>query len=195
MRSLIADAVHHAASRLFEPSVIHVAPINTIGCFLLQHLMQREYRPVAGSVNIAAGGTPFGLEARLDQIDAHEYYLWIEAVDEQGRVELVDFASRYWRDWAKGLGVLWIGDAPPGAVWAWKDEVEPSFARYDSHPEITERIQYTIMRAVSQRDPEGPVQVWEDAINDAIQYIASTEEGLAYLAEAGLAEPIDGEEA
>lgn len=190
-QELIGDAVHYAASKLFEPSVIHAAPINTIGCFLLQHLMQREYRPVAGSINVAAGGTPFGLEAKLEQLDAHEYYLWIEAPREDGRVELVDFASRYWRNWAKGIGVLWLGAPPPDVVWAWKNELSADLARYDGQPEITERVQYTVSTAVARRSPEGPVQAWEDAINDAIHFIASSEQGLAFLAETGLAEPID----
>ncbi|MDX9972112.1 MAG: hypothetical protein RBU21_03875 [FCB group bacterium] len=190
-RELIGDAVHYAASKLFEPSVIHAAPINTIGCFLLQHLMQREFRPVAGSIGVVAGGTPFGLEADLAKIEAHEYYVWIEARHEDGRIEVVDFASRYWRAWAKGVGVLWIGASPPDVVWAWKDEVAADLARYETEPEITERVRYTVSAAVEQRSPEGPVQAWEDAINDAIHFVASSERGLAFLAEAGLAEPVD----
>lgn len=193
IRTLVADAVHHAVSKLFEPSVIHVAPVNTIGCFLLQHLRQREYRPVAGSVRVRAGGTPFGLEASLAEIDAHEYYVWAEAAHPDGRIELVDFAARYWRDWARGLGVLWVGGPSPAAVWDWKDEVPPELAEYETDPEITARVQYTVGRAIAERDAQGPVQAWEDAINDAIQYMAASEEGIAFLAGAGLAEPLDEE--
>lgn len=190
-RAMVADAVHHAISKLFEPSVHHVAPINTIGSFLLQHLMRREYRPVAGSVRIRAGGTPFGLEADLAQIDAHEYYVWCACRHGDGRVEIVDFCARYWRDWARGLGQLWIGAAPPEVVWAWDDELPHDFAEYEVHTDITRRVQYTVARAIAERDPGGPVGTWENAINDAIHFIASSEEGLAFLADAGLAEPID----
>ncbi len=191
LQALVADAVHHAASKLFQPSVIHVAPINTIGCFLLQHLFRREYRPVTGSIRIRSGGTPFGIEARIEDIDAHEYYLWLEAPHAEGRVELVDFASRYWPDWAKGLGQLWVGPPPPPAVWTWKSELAPDFAEYELHDNITAHVQRAVGEAIARRAPDSPVDAWEKAINDAIDYIAQTDQGLAFLVESGLAEPLE----
>ena len=120
LRAIIGDAVHHAVSKLFEPTVVHAAPINTVGCFLLQHLFGRSYQPVCGSIAIQAAGTPFGLEARADDLDSHEYYLWGELVHDDGSIEQVDFAARYWPAWAKGIGILWVGRPVPTPLWTLK---------------------------------------------------------------------------
>ncbi len=195
VQHLIADALHHAVSRVMDPSVNHIAPINTIGCFLLQHFFHREYRPVAGSVRIHAGGQSFGREARVEDLENHEYYLWVQAVGEDGRVELVDFGARYWRDWAKSEGVLWLKDAPEPVMWQWLDEVSPDTAVYEPHSDLTHGIQEGVGRAIAHRQKGDVVDTWENAINDAIDYLMEDEAGLRFLVETGIAEPIEEDEA
>lgn len=192
VQHILADALHHAVSRVMDPSINHIAPINTIGCFLLQHFLKREYRPVAGSIRVATGGQALAREARVQDIENHEYYLWVEALYEDGRVELVDFGARYWRDWAKSEGVLWIGPTPPTVLWAWKDSVAADQAIYEKHDAITSTIQTGVGRAIAHRQKGDVVDTWENAINDAIDYLMEDEVGLRFLVEVGIAEPIEG---
>lgn len=195
VRRIIADALHHAVSQVMDPSIDHVAPINTIGCFLLQHFFHRAYRPVAGSVRVHAGAQSFGREARIEDLENHEYYLWIQAEDDEGRVELVDFGARYWRAWAKTEGVLWVKDAPEPVVWQWTDQLAPDCAAYEPHPGLTHGIQEGVGRAIAHRRKGDVVDTWENAINDAIDYMMEDEVGLRFLVDAGIAEPIDEDEA
>lgn len=188
---LIADAVHHAVSKLFDPSILHIAPINTIGCFLLQHLFGRDFRPVCGSVRLHTGGQTFGIEAAVDKLDEHEYYLWIESHEEEGPVELIDFGARYWPEWAQGMGVLWLGERPPSAIWMPKAAVPGALVEYATDPEVTQTVQNSVGRAIVHRQPEGLVEAWEKAINDAVDYLATTEGGMEFLVQAGLAEPLE----
>ena len=64
-------------------------------------------------------------------------------------------------------------------------------ATYTVDDAITEAVQGAIGRAIAVRDTESPVTTWENAINDAIDYVASTDAGLAHMVQCGLAEPID----
>jgi hypothetical protein len=195
VRRLIGDALHHAVAKLFEPSIIHIAPINTIGCFLLQHLFRREYRPVCGSVRVRGGGQPFALEADPSEIEAHEYYLWIDAVHPDGKVERVDFGTRYWTEWARGMGVLWLGGKPPAPLWGWAADLPADLAEYEFEPTITARVQNLIGEAIAHRTEDSPAATWEKAINDALDYMAATDEGMAFLVQVGAAEPIEDDEA
>ena len=109
VREGIASAWHDSLSAVMTPGITHIAPINTIGCFLLRHITGIQYVPVAGSITVNAGAQRFGMVALPERIAEHEYYLWSEARFEDGSVALADFGSRYWKQWAQDKGVLWTG--------------------------------------------------------------------------------------
>ncbi len=193
VREVIADSLHGALLKFMEPSVMHIGPINTIGCFLLKHLTGDGYVPVAGSVEVRCGGAPFGIQAHIENIDIHGYYVWIECDRGAEGIELVDFGARYWKPWALEEGVLWAGPSPPKCSWGLKHEVK-GFAEYTPHQEISNTVRRAIEEAVAVQQPESSVAKWEAAINDAIAAMLDTEDGLHYLVDAGIAKPVEDEE-
>lgn len=192
VRAIISDSLHAALSRFMQPSVTHIGPINTIGCFLLKHLTGEEFVPVAGSIEVRCGGTPFGIQAHIENIDIHGYYVWIEC-DRGDSVELVDFGCRYWKQWAADEGVLWTTPPPPAFAWGPKPQLN-DIAEYSGHYEITNAVRRAIQDAVAVLKPNSSVANWETAINDSIDGILNTEAGLEFLIQAGIAKPVDEEE-
>jgi hypothetical protein len=190
VRTVVADALHDALTDVMEPSITHIAPINTIGCFLLRHITGVQYVPVAGSITVNAGAQRFGIVAQPERIDDHEYYVWSEARYAEGEAEIVDFGSRYWKDWAEKEGVLWVGEPPPPAVWAWRAELPETVAYYEEQPGVTNDVRGAIEQAVSSADPDPSVQVWEQTINAALEKLMENDESHAYLHERGVIEPL-----
>lgn len=189
MREGVADALHESLAAVMDPGITHIAPINTIGCFLLRHLTGIEYVPVAGSITVNAGAQRFGMVALPERIADHEYYLWSEARFEDGSVALADFGSRYWKAWAQEKGVLWTGDAPPDAVWDRRADVPATLAHYEEEPSITNDVRGAIEQAVSTPEPEGAIKVWEDTINATIDRLLISDVCRAYLEDRGIVEP------
>jgi hypothetical protein len=192
VREVIADSLHAALLKFMQPSVMHIGPINTIGCFLLKHLTGDGFVPVAGSVEVRCGGTPFGIQAHIENIDIHAYYVWIECDRGAHGIEVVDFGARYWKPWASGEGILWSGPSPPKFVWGLHDELN-GYARYSPHDEISDTVRRAIEDAVAVLKPDSSVEKWETAINDAIDAMLDTEAGLDYLIKTGIARPVDEE--
>jgi len=193
VREVIADSLHAAMLNIMEPSVMHIAPINTLGCFLLKYLTRDNYVPVAGSVEVRCGGAPFGLQAHVENIDIHAYYVWIECNRGPGGIELVDFGTRYWQAWAADEGVLWSAPPPPRFLWQGKDTVD-SVAGFEANYEITVALQKAVQDAVTAQKPDATVLRWESAINDAIERMLDSQAGLQFLLDVGLAKPVDEEE-
>lgn len=188
VRAAIADALHDAITGIMQPSTTHIAPINTIGCFLLWHVTGVQYVPVAGSITVNAGVQRFGIVALPERTEDHEYYVWCEARYEDGSVALVDFGTRYWKAWADEKGVPWEGDTPPNALWDWRDDIPETLAYYDEHPEITNSVRVAIEQAVSANDPESAVHIWEQTVNTALNRLMDIEVGRIYLEERGVIE-------
>ena len=192
VREVIADSLHSALLKFMEPSVMHIGPINTVGCFLLKHLTGEGYVPVAGSIEVQCGGVPFGVQAHIENIDIHGYYVWIECDRGAKGIELIDFGARYWKPWASDEGVLWAGPSPPKFTWGTRDELN-GYAHYTPHDEISATVRRAIEDAVAVLKPDSSVAKWESAINDAIDAMLDTEAGLDYLIRAGIAKPVDEE--
>ncbi|MBX7258454.1 MAG: hypothetical protein K1Y02_18975 [Candidatus Hydrogenedentes bacterium] len=191
IRKIIADALHASLSEAMTPSITHIGPINTIGCFLLKHLTGVNAEPVAGSIEVRCGGVPFGLEAHVENVEDHMYYVWIEAdLGDQG-VELIDFGSRYWREWAGEQFALWGGAPPPTVVWAQKAEIPPSVVEYTQNEEITYLVREGIHRVIVEQEDESCVTVWEQVINSTIDHLMENDTGLQYLVDIGIAEPVE----
>ncbi len=193
VREVIADSLHAALLNIMQPSVTHIGPINTIGCFLLKYLTRDNYAPVAGSLEVRCGGAPFGIQAHVENIDIHAYYVWIECHRGADGVELVDFGTRYWQAWAADEGAPWTASPPPRFLWQPKEEVGP-VAEYGANYEITVAVQKAVEKAVTAQNPDAKVMRWEVAINDAIERMLDSEAGLKYLLDAGLAKPVDDDE-
>jgi hypothetical protein len=193
VRDVIAESLHVALLRMMHPSIMHIGPINTIGCFLLKYLTGEDYVPVAGSIEVRCGGTPFGLQAHIENIDIHAYYVWIECDRGAGGTELVDFGSRYWRSWASDEGALWTAPSPPNYIWERKDHLSGT-AEYVTHHEISAIVLHAIENAVSAQEPEANVKRWETVINSAVDHMLDTKAGLRFLIDAGIAQPADEEE-
>ncbi len=194
VRQVIADALHESLSEAMTPSITHIGPINAIGCFLLKHITGVNAVPVAGSIEVACGGVPFGMEAHIENVEAHMYYVWIEADLEEQGVEVVDFGSRYWREWAGEQFALWAGAPPPPFIWGPKAALPSSIVHYAAHDEITEIVRDGINRAICEQEDETCVALWEEVINATIDRLMENDTGLQYLVDAGIAEPIDDEE-
>jgi hypothetical protein len=194
VRQVIADALHESLSEALTPSITHIGPINAIGCFLLKHITGVNAVPVAGSIEVACGGVPFGMEAHIENVETHLYYVWIEADLEDQGVELVDFGSRYWREWADEQFALWAGAPPPPFIWGPKAELPSNIVQYTAHDEITEIVRDGINRAICEQEDEACVALWEEVINATIDRLMENDTGLQYLVDAGIAEPIDDEE-
>lgn len=188
VRDAIAEALHDALTAVMDPAITHIAPINTIGCFLLRHVTGVQYVPVAGSITVNAGAQRFGMVALPERIADHEYYLWAEARFEDGSIAIADFGARYWKAWARERGVLWTAPQPPSAVWDWRSDVPETIAYYEEEPSITNDVRGAIEQAVSAPEPEPVVKVWEATINAAIERLVDTEAGRAYLEERGVIE-------
>ncbi len=193
-KDIVGMAIHHAVSQFMMPSITHIAPINTIGAFFLQFTRAQTYHPVAGSITVLAGGTPFGRRAEPDKAEEHEYYLWIERNHPNGETEIIDFGAPYWKAWAEEQGAPWEGAEPPMAVWALKDDAAESLAVYEADPGLTDAVRKAIHDAVAERDSGDVASRWEDAVNDATEYMLNYEAGARYLIEAGIAEPYGEEE-
>ena len=188
VRDAVADALHLSLTEVMDPGITHIAPINTIGCFLLRHITGVEYVPVAGSITVNAGAQRFGIVALPDRIADHEYYLWSEARFEDGSVALADFGARYWKRWAKENGVLWVGNGPRNAVWNWRADVPETIAYYEEQPAVTNDVRGAIEQVVSAATPEPAVQVWEQTINASLDRLMDIEVSRAYLEERGVIE-------
>lgn len=194
VRAIIADALHTAIGEVMQPSVANIAPLNTIGCYLLKHLTRADYVPVAGSIEVGCGGGTLSLHAHVENVEAHKYYIWIQRRRSDGDLELVDFGSRYWLDWAIDTGALWPGGPPPDFVWSPAGEIPSSLATYTPNEEITMLVRSAIDRAIRAAEPDESVRVWETAVNRAVDLIMLSPEGLQFLVDAGIAEPVDREE-
>lgn len=194
IQRVIADALHASISEAMTPSIAHIGPINAIGCFLLRHLTGVHAEPVAGSIEVRCGGVPFGMEAHIENVESHMYYVWVEADLGDHGIELIDFGSRYWRDWASELHALWGGAPPPAFVWGAKGEIPGSIAEYAAHEEITYLVREGIHRAIVEQEDETCVAVWEGAINATIDRLMENDLGLQYLVDIGIAEPVDEDE-
>jgi hypothetical protein len=193
VRGIIADALHAAIGEVMQPSIEHIAPINTIGCYLLKHLTRADYVPVAGSIEVGGGGA-LSLYAHVENVEAHTYYLWIQRSCSDGDLELVDFGSRYWLDWAVNTQTLWIGGPPPDYIWSPAREIPSSIATYTPNHEVTMLVRRAIDRAIRSPGVEESVTTWETAVNRAIEVIMGSPEGLRFLVDAGIAEPLNQEE-
>lgn len=193
VREVIAESLHAALLNVMQPSVTHIGPINTIGCFLLKYLTGCDYVPMAGSVEVRCASVPFGIQAHIENIDIHAYYVWIECDRGDEGVELVDFGSRYWKAWAADEGVIWAAATPPAFVWDWKAETS-CWADYHTHGEISTAVLRAIEDAIAAHQPDRSVDRWEAAINDAIDRMLDSEIGLKFLLDAGIAKPVEEDE-
>ena len=188
LRIPIADAVHTALQSIMDPAIQHAAAINTVGCYLLRHLTGATFAPIAGSIEVMGATPPLAIRAEPSRIDAHEYYLWIECEDPSGKIERVDFVSRYWRSWASQAGSIWVGPFPPPVVWGDADELRATHARYAGDSYITGVVQTALNNVFRAKDPPPQVAQWESAINGAIDLLVENPVTLPFLIEAGLAE-------
>ncbi|GMV99955.1 MAG: hypothetical protein AMXMBFR84_10940 [Candidatus Hydrogenedentota bacterium] len=197
IRKAAAGTLDIAIRSVFEPSIAHVGPINTIGCFFLKHLTKCNFVPMAGSIWVPVQGGNVSLQASLDQVEDHQYYVWSECEMPDGNVVLVDFAARYWPAWAAEFGLSWPGKPLP-YLWQPRDSIAPETAVYTLHPEITDSVRHGINQAIESYDGDEPVATWEAVINDALERIAnrmqSNDEGWDYLMETGVVTPEDEEE-
>ena len=190
VKQLIADALHHGVSSFMEPSITHIGPINTIGCYLLRFMTGGAFYPVAGSITVYAGGAPFGVRADLERVHEHAYYLWIEGqIDETAAAEIIDFGARYWMDWAQEQGALWLKAEPSSHVWAAADAVPESLAVYETDPKVSAVVRHHLENAVASRQDPETLQQWEDAVNSAVDYLLEFPSSAQYLMDLGLAEP------
>lgn len=188
LRGIVGEKLYEALVPLMTPSIQNVAAINTIGCYLLSHLTGGEYDVVAGSLTVRQGGAPLGLQADETLVDEDQYYVWIERRQDDGRVELVDFAARCWADWAREEHVLWLGPAPE-IVWAYVDELRDTIAHYTPHAEITNMVRVALHNAFRSEDPPPEVAQWESAINATLDLLAQDPRALEYMIARGIAEP------
>lgn len=192
VRHLIADSLHLALRELLEPSVTHIAPINTIGCFLLQYLTGHPYGLACGGVAVETGSRALTLDAHWENLDAHLYYVWIERPHPDGRVELVDFGARYWKAWAAEEEQLWIGASPPPVVWGFEDALAGARVRYTPHEEITGVITRSLNAMLAEEKPDPVLATWQGVINKAVDHMMATQLGLSYLVTRGIAAPEEG---
>lgn len=188
LRGVVCETLFDALAGIMAPSVHHAAAINTIGCYLLCHLTGEGYDVAAGSLVVRQGGAPLALRADASRIEDHEYYLWIERRHADGRVELVDFAARCWRDWARDENVLWLGPAPD-AVWTFVDALDAAVARYTPDAEITNMVRTALHNAFRSPNPPEQVGQWESVINAAVDLLARDPRAIDYLVQQGIAAP------
>lgn len=188
LRPVVAGNLHQGLKEFMAPSAHHAAAINTIGCHLLCHLTGESYDVVAGSIVVRQGGTPLELRADATRIDEHQYYLWIELRHGNGRVEIVDFASPFWNEWAVENGAIWIG-APPGVIWTFVDALDERAVRFTPDTEITNIVRVALHNAFRSPSPPEQIAQWESAINKTLELLAQDAQALEHLIEAGVAEP------
>ena len=188
LRAHVAAAVHHALSAMMRPAIEHAAAINTVGCYLLRHLTGAPYAPVAGSVEVLGAMPPLDIQADASRLDQHEYYLWVERQHDDGRLERVDFVSRYWPGWAEKAHSIWLGPLPPVVLWGFAEETQGRFARYSANGYITSIVQTGLNNAFQSANPPPQVAQWEMAINDALDLLTENPNTLPFLIETGLAE-------
>jgi hypothetical protein len=194
VRHLVAESFHLSLGELMAPSTTHIAPINTMGCFLLQYILGEPYSVACGSIAVETGSATLTLEAHVENIEAHLYYLWIERVHPNGRVEMVDFGARYWKAWAMEEERLWIGPPPQPFVWEWDDTIDPSRVRYQRHEPITQAVTQSLNRMLATEEPDPVLESWQGVINQTVDHMMATPLGLSFLVERGIAEPEETDE-
>ena len=192
VRQLIAESYHLALGELMEPSTTHIAPINTMGCFLLQYILGEPYSVACGSIAVETGSATLTLHAHVENIEAHLYYLWIERPLSNSAVEMVDFGARYWKAWAADEERLWIGPPPPAVLWDWEEALDPSRVRYQRHDGITQAITTSLNRMLASEEPDPVLESWQGVINKTVDHMMATPLGLSFLVERGIAEPEEG---
>ena len=187
MKQLISESLDHAIKHFDDADVVaKIRSINMIGCLLLGHLTDGDYSPVAGSIEVRAGGEPFGIEA--DGADASQpYYQWVVGMDPDDTMEFVDFGARYWKEWAETAGVAWNAGPPPNVVWGPAKQIPEETAVYSFDPELSTNVCKAIDECIEAPANRDTILQWEDAVNDAVDYLMDTPEGVDYLLEAGLA--------
>ncbi len=188
LREVVAEALRNAVEEFMQPSVHHTAALNTIGCYLLCHLTSFQYEPIAGSIDVRQGGNPLTLRADPARIDEHEYYLWIERPLDDGRIELIDFASSCWQEWAKDESALWLGGPPPAFVWAHVDEIDTAIVRYKPDAEITNIVRTALHNVFRSEEQPEQVKQWEAAINTSLDVLVNDPRAIDFLVDAGIAE-------
>jgi len=187
MKQLISESLDHAIKHFDDADVVaKIRSINMIGCLLLGHLTDGDYSPVAGSIEVRAGGEPFGIEA--DGADASQpYYQWVVGMDADDTMEFVDFGARYWKDWAHAKQVGWNAGPPPNVVWDLAEQVPDELAVYTVAPELSANVCEALDDFIEAPANHDAVVQWEDAVNDAVDYLMEIPEGVDYLLEIGIA--------
>ncbi len=186
VKQLISEGLHEAVQALGEENdVARIRLINTIGCFLLTHLTGTEYAPVSGAIEVRAGGEPFGLEASTPS-EGKEHYVWIAGTDPDGALEFVDFGARYWPEWAQAEGVRWNAETTPTMVWGPHPEIPEDLAVYTLDDSLSADVCEALDEFINSETET--IEAWEEAVNDAVDYLMETDEGVNFLVEAGIAE-------
>jgi len=191
LKALIAESLHLAVAEQMEPCIDHIAPINTTGAFLLQHLTGALYQPVCGSIEINAGMKRMRMEAHPENVPTGLYYVWIERVEGETASEWVDFGARYWKAWAAENDIMWMGAAPPPVVWSEPNRIDPNAVSYTPHRGITSAVIAALNDEVQAEEPSETLLTWQTIVNRAIDHMMTTQLGLSYLVSVGVAEPAE----
>lgn len=187
IKQLISESLHHAIQHFDDADALaRIRSINTIGCLLLNHLTEKDYSPVAGSIEVRAGGEPFGVEA-MEPEPSRPHYQWIVGTGPDDVMEFVDFGARYWKQWAEAEGVAWNAEEPPPVVWEVTEHIPEELAVYSVAPDLSANVCTAIDEFIESPTNRDTLLQWEDAVNDAVDYLMEIPEGIDYLVEAGIA--------
>lgn len=194
IKQLISESLHHAIQHFDDADAIaQIRSINTIGCLLLNHLTGKDYSPVAGSIEVRAGGQPFGVEA-MEADASRPHYQWILGAGPDDEMEFVDFGARYWKQWAEAEGIAWNAEPPPNMVWELAAHIPEDLAVYTAAPDLSANVCKAIDEFIETPTNRETLLQWEDAVNDAVDYLMEIPEGVDYLVEAGIASWEDEED-
>ena len=187
IKHLISESLDHAIQHFGdEDALAKIRSINTIGCLLLNHLTDKDYSPVAGSIEVRAGGEPFGIQAREAEA-SHPHYQWIVGTGPDDAAEFIDFGARYWKEWAQMEGIAWNAGPPPTVLWEPAEQVSEDLAVYTVAHELSANVCKAIDKFIEDPNNHDTLVQWEDAVNDAVDYLMEFPEGIDYLVEAGIA--------
>ncbi len=189
VEALIAESLHLAIREHMEPSIDHVAPINTCGAFLLQHVTGALYQPVCGSIEVNAGMKRMRMEAHPENIQSGLYYVWIELVEDSTAATWVDFGARYWKAWAEANDILWLASPAPPYVWDKPEAIPPDLVSYEAHRGITSAVIQALNAEIEAEAPSESLVTWQTIVNRAVDNMMTTQLGLSFLVEQGVAEP------
>lgn len=128
LRGRVASAVHRAVIERNWGGPANLSRLCTYyahsGLIVLREVIDPTYQLGVGSIRLRVSPDWYWQVGLLDSdVSRGEFHCWLMRDHDNGRQEVVDFTSRYYRQLAETCGLPWDRPDTPPFAWGWADEI------------------------------------------------------------------------